>query len=372
MAMADHSIPATPDAITPGWLTETLRSSGRIGQAAVEAVEVEKIAVGYGFLGQYARLHLQYDRNDTGAPTELFAKLSSESRQVRDRLAPTGLYETEVGFYRDLAESTPLRVPRPYACLYDQESFESVVLLEDLSTFRFGDNIAGCSPQEAFLIIRTLARMHARFWNDPGLCGLRWLRSPREELVFYQPLYKALLPEFERRYLPIIPSPLLAAMHGLSEWGETLIENQCRQPYTLVHGDFRLDNFAFAGSGTETELIVFDWNVARRAPGARDLSYLLAFSLPVEQRRVTERSLLEAYHETLLAEGVKGYGLDDLLAHYRIALFSPLARMVIACATLDFSSDRGTKLVRFLGERIAALVEDYDFAGIGKAAYGKA
>lgn len=222
------------------------------------------------------------------------------------------------------------------------------------------------------MIVRMLARMHARFWNDPTLCSLRWLRSPREELVFYQPLYRALLPEFERRYLPILPSPLLAAMRGLSEWGETLIENQCRQPYTLVHGDFRLDNFAFAGSVTEKELIVFDWQVARRAPGARDLSYLMANFLPVEQRRVTERSLLEAYHETLQAAGVKGYGFDDLLAHCRIALFSPVARMVIAGATLDLSSDRGTKLARVLLERIAAMVEDHDFAGIGKATYGKA
>jgi hypothetical protein len=370
--MIDNHIPSTPDTITPEWLTETLHRSGTIGQAVVKAVAMEKVAVGYGFVGQYARLHLQYDRTDTGAPTELFAKLSSESRQVRERLAPTGLYETEVGFYRDLAASMPLRVPQSYACLYNQESFESIVLLEDLSTFRFGDNIAGCSSQEAFLIVRMLARMHARFWNDPALCSLRWLRSPREELVFYMPLYKTLLPEFERRYFQIIPSPLLAAISGLSEWGETLIGNQSGQQYTLVHGDFRLDNFAFAGSGAETELIVFDWNVARRAPGARDLSYLMAFSLPVEQRRAIERNLLEAYHETLMAAGVKGYGFDDLLAHYKIALFSPLARMVIACATLDFSSDRGTRLVRFLGERISALVEDHDFAGSGKAAYGKA
>lgn len=370
--MVDHYIPATPDAITPDWLTETLRRSGTIGQAAVEAVVVEKIAAGYGFVGQNARLHLRYDQNDTGAPTVLFAKLSSESRQLRELLAPTGLFETEVGFYRDLAESMPLRVPQCYASLYDEISSESLLLLEDLGNCRFGDNVRGCSTEEALLVIRRVAALHARFWNDSGLRRFRWLRSPKDELARHLPVYIALLPEFERRFSKIIPTPLMEAARGIAEWGAALIEKQCGQGFTLVHGDLRPDNFAFPGSGVETELIVFDWQVARRAPGARDIAYFLAFSLPVEQRRSNERLLLETYHEELLTAGIEGYSFEEFMAQYRMALASPVMRAVISCAALDLSSDRGSKIVECVGERVSAAVEDHEFTARGKVAYGKA
>jgi hypothetical protein len=82
--------------------------------------------------------------------------------------------------------------------------------------------------------------------------------------------------------------------------------------------------------------------------------------------------LLETYHEELLAAGVKGYSFEEFLAQYRMALASPIMRVVISCAALDLSSDRGIKMVECVGERLSAAVEDHEFTARGKVAYGKA
>ena len=344
-------LPTTPEAITPEWLTDTLGWP-------VQSVEVEPVPAGSGFVGQAAHLRLTYDRPEEGAPTAMFAKLSPAVPEVREKLRAVGLFQTEAGFYRDLSPEVPVRVPRAYAAIYSDDTGESLLLLEEIGHMRFGDNVAGCSPADAAMVTCTLAELQAHFWNNPRLQSFAWLRSAGVETQSVVPLYNAMLPAFEQRFTDLVPAGAIRAARALGRRLPEWLEANATGPQTLVHGDFRPDNFAFH----EQELVIFDWQGARRSRGTRDLAYFIAFGLPVEQRRATERSLLELYHETLLAGGVTGYSFDDVLAHYRASLGSAVLVMVLAGGMLDFSSERGKHLVRCLSERIAAAVEDHDFA----------
>ena len=57
--MSDHEIPTSLAAITPAMMTEALRANG-FDDAEVASIDVERIAVGEGFLGELARLSLSY------------------------------------------------------------------------------------------------------------------------------------------------------------------------------------------------------------------------------------------------------------------------------------------------------------------------
>ena len=344
-------IPATPEAITPEWLTHALG-------CAVESVEVEPVAAGSGFVGQAAHLRVTYEHPEGGAPVAMFAKLSSAVPEVREQLRTVGLYATEAGFYRDLGPEVPVRIPRAYATFYSDDTAESLLLLEEIGHMRFGDNVAGCSPEDAALVIRSLSELQAHFWNSPRLESLGWLRSIEHDAASIPPLYHAMLPAFEQRFADSVPTPAIRAARSLGQRIGDWIAEQGNGPQTLAHGDFRPDNLAF----DDGQIVVFDWQGSRRNRGTRDLAYFITYGLSTEQRRATERALLELYHDTLLAGGVKDYSFDDLLANYRASLGSPLIVLVIAGGMLDFSSERGAALVRCIGERVAAAVEDHDFA----------
>jgi len=344
-------LPTTPEAITPEWLTHALGWS-------IQSVEVEPVPAGSGFVGQAAHLRLTYDRPEEGAPTAMFAKLSSAVPEVREKLRTVGLFQTEAGFYRDLGPEIPVRVPRAYAAIYSDDTAESLLLLEEIGHMRFGDNVTGFSPKDARLVTRTLAELHAHFWNSPRLERLGWLRNVDHDVATAAPLYGAMLPRFEERFADLVPSAALSAARRLGQRVYDWMRQHATGPQTLAHGDFRPDNFAF----DDQQIVIFDWQVLRRYRGTRDLAYFMTFGLPVEQRRATEHTLLELYHETLRENGVKDYRFDDLQANYRMSLGSPVFTMVIAGGMLDFSSERGKQLIRNLSERVAAAVEDHDFA----------
>ena len=165
--MTGLTIPAGPDEITPEWLTEALRSTGTISHANVVGLESERLGVGQGFVGQVFRFTLEYDAPNPGSPQTLVAKLASADLDLR--ASTFGLNQNEVYFYKEIAPEVKLPTPRLYYGAADADTSFSILLLEDISNARVGDNLAGCSTEEARLCFRQIAKFHAEWWESPRL-----------------------------------------------------------------------------------------------------------------------------------------------------------------------------------------------------------
>jgi aminoglycoside phosphotransferase (APT) family kinase protein len=66
----------------------------------------------------------------------------------------------------------------------------------------------------------------------------------------------------------------------LKEVAEVLVDWQLSRPapFSLVHGDYRLDNLMFPLAGQD--VVAVDWQTITVAHPTRDLSYFLGTSLP--------------------------------------------------------------------------------------------
>ena len=174
--MALLEIPSGPQELTPEWLTKALRSTGTIKSATVQSFEMEPdIAEGTGLMGQLARVTLGYDQPEQTAPASLIAKFPTyapENRGVADLFR---FYEIETRFYEEIADEVELRTPRRYYSARAADSTNFILLLEDLAPALVGDQVAGCSTDEAELAIRELAKFHATWWESPRLAKLDWL-----------------------------------------------------------------------------------------------------------------------------------------------------------------------------------------------------
>lgn len=244
--MAEYriSIQATPDAISPDWLTRALRHAGVLDRAVVVAVDVDPIAAGSGFVGQAARLKISYSDRESHAPATVFAKLSSVDPAVRQQLQRIGVYETEAGFYRDIASlpGFPMRTPRSYLNLYEENVDGSLLLLEDLGHAEFGNNIAGCSATDVETAVQQLALLHAYFWESPSLKRLSWLRALSDDVGMRVSLYRAMLPRFEQRCAEFLTPSLREAARRFASVLPEYFQRCSNGPQTFTHGDYRTDN----------------------------------------------------------------------------------------------------------------------------------
>ncbi len=355
--MSIDSIPADIGELTPEWVTAALRQAGHVRAASVTHVDCEAIGEGRGFTGSVVRLRLEYDIPEDGAPKSLVAKLPSPDAAIRAQLSSLGVYERELGFYTDIA-GPGVPVPRSFYAHMDREDGMSILLLEDLDFVRPGDNVAGCSNEDAFLAVSRLARFHAAWWEHPRLDELHWLVPVDADR--FQALLQAVAPTFLERSGVFMPDRLRVLVQRLADNGAYYRQNVTAHPHTIVHGDFRLDNLLFGQPDGEAALTIIDWQVSLLGRGVADVAYFAAFCLDKDQRRAIERHLVSIYHSALLANSVHGYTADQCWADYRFATLTALARLITAGGILDVSSERGRALTSVLIDRIDAILADHN------------
>ncbi|MEE8338293.1 MAG: phosphotransferase, partial [Dehalococcoidia bacterium] len=358
--MSELPVPAGPEGVTAQWLTDALRRSPSLEGVAVAAVRWEQIAVGEGFAGQLARIAVTYEGDAGSAPATLIGKFASPHEETRALLDLSGGYEREVRFYRELAQDAGLPTARCYHAAYDGDAGTCVMLLEDLSPAETGDQVAGATLEESRFVVVELARFHARWWNDERLLAWEWLRPPAGFGDRVIALFDAGLPAFMERAeefprlaaLAVRMGAMLPSMMGELEGGFG------RRPFTLVHGDMRLDNL-FMPAEDGGRFVVIDWQGVTLGAGAADLSYLLALSLDVELRRAHEEELVALYHSTLVEHGVDGYPLSRLKRDYSGALLTLIPFAVVVGSNLDLTSERGQALAGVAFRRMDAALDDH-------------
>ncbi|TDD86680.1 DUF1679 domain-containing protein [Actinomadura darangshiensis] len=346
------------DELTPSWLGDAL--SGR-----VDAVDVRPI--GTGQIGSCYRLTL----TGSGVPARLVAKLPAADPAARPLLG--GVYRTEVLFYREIAGTVTIPTPRCHHAAIDADASAFVLLLEDLHPAVQGDQLAGCTYAQARECVLGLAGLHGPRWCDPALLYIDGLHhntaadaSGLQEV--YGPAVETFIGRFSGRLSTADQHTLRRTADGIGDW---LLDRAGR--FGLVHGDYRLDNLLFrpdgtggsttgdstTGDSTTGGATAVDWQTLSVGLPARDLSYFLATSLPVADRRAGERSLVGAYHEALVAEGVGDYPLELCWDDYRFALLQGPLITVLGCA-YGAPSERGDAMFLAMASRACTAIRDLD------------
>jgi hypothetical protein len=121
----------------------------------------------------------------------------------------------------------------------------------------------------------------------------------------------------------------------------------------LIHGDDHIGNL-FVDAGRTG---FYDWAVASRHPGMRDVSYFLCNSLPTDVRRAEEDHLLARYRAGLAERGIT---LDVDLAHEQYRLFSVYSWIAATTTAAMGSKWQPIEVGRRATERTTQAIIDLD------------
>ena len=105
--------------------------------------------------------------------------------------------------------------------------------------------------------------------------------------------------------------------------------------------------------------MVLDWQTLAVGPALRDVAYFLGTSLSVEDRRSSERELVDHYHRMLLARGVEGYDLEQCFADYRLGqLQGPMITSIGAIYATGERSEDSDAMFLAMAHRSCAAIRD--------------
>lgn len=366
-------IPQHADELTPKWFSSVLPGNGQVTD-----VKIEEIGTDVGFIGQVFRCHLTWQEGtdaDQRRPSSVIVKVptsNDENFALGDGLQ---LYEREIMVYRELRETLGLPMPdflygamdpdpapwieRPLIFLFDRLPIKGinwvlaqflkvsgnskrryVLVLEDIVDARPPTQAEGGSLDDVLAALKVLAAFHARNWMRREIVD----SQPRVWAIdracrVYQASYVRNLEAFRTHYSRLISPEMFARLDEINERAETINRALGAEPWTLVHGDYRLDNLLFRPSG---EIVVLDLQSLAYGRPALDVAYFVTTALTGEHRD-QEELLLRTYHDALVSEGVSTYSLEQLTHDCHLAKELFAHRIVGAADVLDTDKTDGSE-----------------------------
>ena len=347
--------PTSLEAITPAWVSEALRASGVLGGGEVKGFTAQKIGIGQ--MADSVRLTLDLAGAAPGCPKTVVAKLPSSDEQARATSAALDLYSKEVRFYQEIAPIVPVRAPLCHAAWCSDDGREFVLLMEDLAPARAGDQLTGCSLDDARHAIVQAAKLHGATWNRDAVVKAGWTRrsdAATQQVIDHFAHAQGL---FAERYADLASSEALAVCARMSELARAYMLRETADS-CLVHGDFRLDNMMFDVRGGQSPIAVFDYQSLFISHGLVDIAYFLGAGTGSALRRSHEEELLALYVAEMARQGVV-LAAEDVMREFRIGAAYGLMVGVFSAAFAE-RTPRGDQSYLSMVTGAADLLLDHD------------
>lgn len=358
MHVAD--IRSEPSQVDAPWLTDALEEAGIARGAKV--LDVDYVGdIGTGQTGRNSRFLVAWDDPD-GRPASLVGKFPSADEHARTTAFAGGTYLKEWLFYSQLEPTVDIRTPRCHVARYDGDAQAFVLLMEDLDGCRQGDQLDGLGADRIALALEQAVALHAPRWGDPtlegALSGGQPTPSPEEIGMMAQMMYGATLDGFlERLGHRLDPDIARLASDFAPKVAAWVTGSQA--PPTLVHLDFRADNFLFGERPDAPPLVVCDWQTVSAGAAMSDVAYVISGSHPDAAARAdTERDLVEDYRQRLNAAGVD-YDADTCWHDYRVGSLWGMVITVIATVQAA-ETERGNDMLTAMAQRHGRQALDLD------------
>ena len=347
---------AEPQDIDGAWLTEALEEAGVAQGATVTEVEVEGF-IGTGQTGRNARLRLTWDAPD-GRPSSLVGKFASADPNASAAAFANGTYKNEWAFYHELAHTLSIRTPACHVARYDESVPSFVLLMEDMAGSRQGDQFIGLSADEAALAIEQAVGLHAPRWGDPTLADFASDRPKGDEAAMMLGMvYQMMIEPFLDRLGPGLDADVIDLVRRLGPVAPTWAAGN-DTPRTVVHLDYRPDNFMFGVDDGAPALAVVDWQTVNHGFAMWDIAYLIGGSFEPGVRASIERSLIDDYLARMAAAGVH-YDADVAWRDYRLGAVWGVVMSVIA-TILAAETERGNDMLTVMAQRHGRHAIDLD------------
>jgi aminoglycoside phosphotransferase (APT) family kinase protein len=289
-----------------------------------------------GFLSQTFRANRLSD------PRKYILKVGTGIPQRRKWAKELHVFDRELAAYRLLAPLKGKYSPRLFAGISANQGSDGLLLLEEIRNARNLDQLRGLSWTQLTSAIRTIAHIHAYFWNSPALKKTKGL--PHHHYMRAHKV-KQNLPAFLRwaKLSPRDRQPFTK----LTTQVPAIMARFRKRPLTLVHGDLRSDNVFYK----QTSVRFIDWGLASAGNPTFDLARFAGGSARKPLSLLQHVDLFTLWHRELLRRGVRNYPSHEAWQDYRDAVLLALTIPVTNSPTLANFSNRGHKLAKVMTKR---------------------
>lgn len=237
--------------------------------------------------------------------------------------APDAMYEIESRFYSEIRPNLNIESPDIFGAAYDETTRHFGILMEDLGQAKahFPTALESQSLDVVKSVLKTMAVMHAQFWNSPKLDQeLNWVPTrfqggmfPVFDGIGYELIrYQVESNLFKQNLLAPIGKTVKELWDGMWQSQQMLLGGA----QTLLHGDTHVGN-TYVLPGEKGGLL--DFQLLVKGNPLIDVSYYIITALDTDTRIKYQDELIQFYLDQLKQLGVDVPTFAEAWRDYRLS-----------------------------------------------------
>ena len=353
--MPEVTHPKKPSEITAEWMNYALSEAGLCENGDISDIDVQPLGPHIkGLLSSICRAIISYNTNPGDLPESVVIKFPPEREENKNFGNKMRVYEREQRFYRELADKTPIRIPKCYFSVMDEANNDFILMLEDARDWIAGDQLVGLTIKQTKSAVREISKLHSCWWDSGELKNLKWMPAENRDHVhaFNDNWY-----EFKKEHRDVLENKDIYAGDLIAKSGQRIEDLSKVGPRTIIHYDFRADNMMF---NKHDEIMILDWQTALISFGAFDVVRAVCGSHHGILEKSHHIEFLKMWHKELLDSGVTNYTFQEAWRDYRLGIIASSYVPVAAHHFLSHEGSRGISILKAMIKRIFFAINDCD------------
>ena len=307
-----------------------------------------------GLLSSFCRVNINYKSRVQDIPKSVVIKFPPERDENKSFGSNWGVYEREIRFYRELAQRSPIRVPKCYYTVLDDSNNNFLIMLEDAGDWIQGDQIHGLTINQTKSAVVAIAKLHGYWWDSKELEDFKWIPMENRSSLH---AFRENWDNFREEHNDILDSRDIDAGNLIAQNGPKIQDLSRIGPRTIIHYDFRADNMMF---DEQDQIMVVDWQTVIISFGAFDVGRAVCGSHHGMLEKSHHMELLKLWHQVLSDSGVDNYAPDEAWRDYRIGIILSSYVPVSAHHFLSHEGSRGIAVLKAMIKRIFYALHECD------------
>jgi len=256
---------------------------------------------------------------------DLVLKMENTNESFLSKMAHNlGLYEREYYFYENISLFVPIRIPKFYGTVYDNDK-RIGILLENM--YKTGECIVASNENNKnnidniLRIVDECAKLHGKFY-DKDLKSLFPQLLRHNDIFFSQ--WKDFLKDkwsiFQDKWKFILKENHVKIIGKSIENFEKIQSHLSKGKLSLCHGDVKTLNMFFEKcqylDKTVYDPIFIDWQYIVNGKGVQDIVFFLIESFNVDTIRQNHKLIKEYYYIKCLENAMKDYCKEEYIQDF--------------------------------------------------------
>jgi|688.fasta_scaffold34966_4 beta-phosphoglucomutase-like phosphatase (HAD superfamily)/choline kinase len=285
--------------------------SNSIKTINIDSIEINATKLKGGFISDVIDIKLCLENKILKCVGKMENKNDNFLTQMSNDLE---LYSREYYFYQYISHLVPVKTPKFYGLICDDNNKNIGLLLENIndSEHRLNLNLNNENIDVSLRVIESLAKMHSMFWGKT-IREFLSLRKNNDSLFnpFWSNFIKSKWPTFKDKWRGLLTNDQFKIAEHIFKNFSSIQQRLSDKNLTFCHGDVKSANIFYKINGDTYDPVFIDWQYIILGKGVQDLVFFMIESFDTHKMKLYKALFKEYYYVKLIQNGIVNYSRDE-------------------------------------------------------------